>query len=134
MPDLPLSHPQNFLHVPVLAEPLLRTLDSELCDQLKCGHFIDATLGGGGHSSLLLDRYPQLSLTGLDHDETARLAAAERLRHQGNRVTIVATNFADYAPPHPVALVCLVNRSVLSTQSARSVRSVKPAWSAQSVW
>ena len=105
MPDLPLSHPQNFLHVPVLAEPLLRTLDSELCDQLKCGHFIDATLGGGGHSSLLLDRYPQLSLTGLDHDETARLAAAERLRHQGNRVTIVATNFADYAPPHPVALV-----------------------------
>ena len=54
MPDLPLSHPQNFLHVPVLAEPLMQTLANELSDQRQSGVFVDATLGGGGHSLSLI--------------------------------------------------------------------------------
>jgi len=115
MPDLPSSPAQGFMHVPVLAEPLMQTLAAELSEQRQSGVFIDATLGGGGHSGLLLDRYPQLRLLGLDHDETARLAAAERLQHHGDRVTIVATNFADYTPPHPVALV-LADLGVSSPQ------------------
>ena len=115
MPDLQSSHAQGFMHVPVLAEPLMQMLAAELCDQRQSGVFIDATLGGGGHSGLLLDRYPQLRLLGLDHDETARLAAADRLKHHGDRVTIVATNFADYTPPHPVALV-LADLGVSSPQ------------------
>jgi 16S rRNA (cytosine1402-N4)-methyltransferase len=40
-----------------------------------------------------------LRLIGLDQDPTARLAAAERLAPYGDRVTIVASNFADYTPP-----------------------------------
>ena len=115
MPDLLASPAQGFMHVPVLAEPLMQTLAVELCDQRQSGVFIDATLGGGGHSGLLLDRYPQLRLLGLDHDETARLAAAERLELHGDRVTIVATNFADYTPPRPVALV-LADLGVSSPQ------------------
>ena len=115
MPDLPSSHAQGFMHVPVLAEPLMQTLAAELCDQRQSGLFVDATLGGGGHSALLLDRYPQLRLLGLDHDETARRAAAERLESHANRVTIVATNFADYTPPQPVALV-LADLGVSSPQ------------------
>ena len=115
MPDLPSSTAQGFMHVPVLAEPLMQTLAAELSEQRQSGVFIDATLGGGGHSGLLLDRYPQLRLLGLDHDETARLAAAERLEQHGDRVTIVATNFADYTPPHPVALV-LADLGVSSPQ------------------
>tara|TARA_B100001173_G_scaffold26185_1_gene20628 strand:+ start:1 stop:912 length:912 start_codon:yes stop_codon:yes gene_type:complete len=103
------------MHVPVLAEPLMQTLAAELSEQRQSGLFIDATLGGGGHSGLLLDRYPQLRLLGLDHDQTARLAAAERLEQHGDRVTIVATNFADYTPPHPVALV-LADLGVSSPQ------------------
>ena len=115
MPDLPSSHAQPFMHVPVLAEPLMQMLAAELSDQGQSGVLIDATLGGGGHSGLLMERYPQLQLIGLDHDETARLAATERLRHFADRVTIVATNFADYVPPHPVALV-LVDLGVSSPQ------------------
>ena len=115
MPDLPSSLAQGFMHVPVLAEPLMQTLAAELSEQRQSGVFIDATLGGGGHSGLLLDRYPKLRLLGLDHDETARLAAAERLEHHADRVTIVATNFADYTPPQPVALV-LADLGVSSPQ------------------
>ena len=115
MPDLSSSPAQGFMHVPVLAEPLMQTLAAELSAQRQSGLFIDATLGGGGHSGLLLDRYPQLRLLGLDHDQTARLAAAERLERHGDRVTIVATNFADYTPPHPVALV-LADLGVSSPQ------------------
>ena len=115
MPDQPSSPIQGFMHVPVLAEPLMQALAAELSEQRQSGVFIDATLGGGGHSGLLLDRYPQLRLLGLDHDETARLAAAERLEQHGDRVTIVATNFADYTPPHQVALV-LADLGVSSPQ------------------
>ena len=42
------------------------------------GLLIDATLGGGCHSALLLERNPGWRLIGLDQDPTAR-AAAERL-------------------------------------------------------
>ncbi|KZR86145.1 Ribosomal RNA small subunit methyltransferase H [Synechococcus sp. MIT S9509] len=115
MPDLPSSHALGFMHVPVLAEPLMQTLATEFSDHRQSGVLIDATLGGGGHSGLLMERYPQLRLIGLDHDETARLAAAERLKHYADRVTIVATNFADYIPPHPAALV-LVDLGVSSPQ------------------
>jgi len=115
MPDQPDSSIQGFMHVPVLAESLMQTLATELSDQRQSGKFIDATLGGGGHSALLLDRYPELQLVGLDHDATARQAAAERLISHAHRVTIVAANFADYTPAHPVALV-LADLGVSSPQ------------------
>ena len=54
MPDQPVSSTQGFLHVPVLAEPLMQTLANELSDQRQSGVFVDATLGGGGHSGLLM--------------------------------------------------------------------------------
>ena len=100
MPDQPFSSDQTFTHVPVLAEPLLQTLAQDPSDHWQSGLFVDATLGGGGHSQLLLDRYPALHLVGLDQDATARAAAAQRLEPHADRVTIVATNFADYAPPN----------------------------------
>ena len=79
------------------------------------GVLIDATLGGGGHSSLLLEKYPGLRLIGLDQDATARAAATERLAPFGDRVTIVATNFVEYTPPVP-ALMVLADLGVSSPQ------------------
>jgi 16S rRNA (cytosine1402-N4)-methyltransferase len=76
---------------------------------------IDATLGGGGHSALLLEQHPGLRLIGLDQDATARAAAAERLAPFGDRVSIVATNFADYVPPEPAVMV-LADLGVSSPQ------------------
>ena len=79
------------------------------------GLLIDATLGGGGHSALLLERCPQLRLIGLDQDPTARAAAAQRLAPFGDRVQIVATNFAAYTPAEPAVMV-LADLGVSSPQ------------------
>jgi 16S rRNA (cytosine1402-N4)-methyltransferase len=99
-----------FEHVPVLAEAVLSGLDS-----LPGGLLIDCTLGGGGHSELLLQAHPGLRLVGLDQDPSARAAAAERLAPFGDRVTIVAANFADYIPAEP-AVAVLADLGVSSPQ------------------
>jgi len=92
-----------FDHVPVLAEQVLASF-AELSGLLALqsdgeGVLLDCTLGGGGHSALLLEAHPGLRLIGLDQDPSARLAAVERLAPFGERATIVASNFADYTPP-----------------------------------
>ena len=98
-----------FVHLPVLAQPLLETFA-----ELE-GLLIDCTLGGGGHSALLLQANPGLHLVGLDQDPSARAAAAERLAPFADRVTIVATNFADYIPAEP-AVAVLADLGVSSPQ------------------
>ena len=101
----------------MLAEPVLAgfaELD-RLLDQHSKAALIDCTLGGGGHSALLLEAHPRLRLIGLDQDPTARAAAAERLAPFGDRVQIVATNFADYSPVEPVVAV-LADLGVSSPQ------------------
>ena len=99
-----------FEHVPVLAEAVLAGF---AC--LPPGLLIDCTLGGGGHSALLLQANPGLRLVGLDQDPSARAAAAERLAPFGDRVTIVAANFADYIPAEP-AVAVLADLGVSSPQ------------------
>jgi 16S rRNA (cytosine1402-N4)-methyltransferase len=103
----------------VLAAPLLEACAALEALPLPAGTagplLIDCTLGGGGHSALLLENHPSLRLIGLDQDPTARAAAAERLAPFGERVRIVATNFAAYGPPEPAALV-LADLGVSSPQ------------------
>ena len=115
MPDQPQPSTEGFVHVPVLAEPLLEALAASADSPWPAGVCIDATLGGAGHSALLLDRYPQMQLIGLDQDPTARAAAQVRLQQYGDRAQIVATNFADYHPEQPVDLV-LADLGVSSPQ------------------
>ena len=50
---------------------------------------VDATLGLGGHSFTLLEKFPQLRIVGLDRDESAIAIAQERLASFGNRITII---------------------------------------------
>ena len=102
----------QFSHVPVLADAVVAAAEP-LAD--ATGVVIDATLGGGGHSALLLERHPGWRLIGLDQDPTARAAAAERLAPFGERVQIVATNFADFTPDEP-ALMVLADLGVSSPQ------------------
>ena len=107
-----MSDANTFDHVPVLAQAVIEATDHlPRCD----GLLIDATLGGGGHSALLLERYPHLRLIGLDQDPSARAAAAKRLEPYADRVQIVATNFAAYQPTEPVAMV-LADLGVSSPQ------------------
>ena len=50
---------------------------------------VDATLGLGGHSFALLEKFPQLRIVGLDRDQSAISIAQERLAAFTNRVTII---------------------------------------------
>ena len=79
------------------------------------GVLLDATVGGGGHSSLLLDAHPGWQLIGLDQDPAARAAASQHLERFGERAELVASNFAAYTPVQPV-LAVLADLGVSSHQ------------------
>jgi 16S rRNA (cytosine1402-N4)-methyltransferase len=101
-----------FNHEPVLAAAVLAAAESL---PSRKGLLIDATLGGGGHSALLLQAHPELTLVGLDQDSTARHAARERLAPFADRVRIEATNFADFVPEQQAVMV-LADLGVSSPQ------------------
>ena len=50
---------------------------------------VDATLGLGGHSHALLEKFPHLRIIGLDRDQKAIDIAKERLSHYQKRITVV---------------------------------------------
>ena len=79
-----------FRHVPVLAQEVLEAL------QPQPGQvFADGTLGGGGHSGLLLDAIgPGGMLYGIDRDQEALRAAGGRLAGHAN-FRAVHGNFHD---------------------------------------
>ena len=84
---------------------------------------IDCTLGGGGHSALLLEAYPDWHLIGLDQDPTARAAAAAQLTPHGERVRIEAANFGAWTPPADLrAVAVLADLGVSSPQLDRAER------------
>jgi len=85
------------------------------------GVLLDCTLGGGGHSSLLLQAHPGWQLIGLDQDPEARKAAATNLAPFGERVQIIATNFASYQATSPVVAV-LADLGVSSHQLNQAER------------
>ena len=50
---------------------------------------IDATLGLGGHSKAILEKFPQVKIVGLDHDQSAMKIAKENLQEFAERITII---------------------------------------------
>ena len=59
------------------------------------GIYLDGTLGGAGHSLEICRRLTTGRLIGVDRDEVALRAAAERLKPFANRVTTVHSNFCE---------------------------------------
>jgi len=59
------------------------------------GIFVDCTVGGGGHSKGLLEKYEKISLIGIDRDPVALEIAKERLSEFGQRVRLFQSNFSD---------------------------------------
>lgn len=79
-----------FHHITVLAEQaaaLLQPAEGRI--------IVDATLGGGGHSELMLKA--GATVWGIDQDPAARRAARHRLAAYGNRLHILAGNFRNTA-------------------------------------
>lgn len=81
-----------FSHVPVLSQELIQGLS--ICPD---GHYLDATVGGGGHSQSILAIFPSIKITAIDRDGGAIAAAKEKLKEYGeDRVNFWQGNFADY--------------------------------------
>ncbi len=72
---------QAFTHRPVMVDEVV-----DLLADVPAGLFVDATLGGAGHASAVLDANAGLRLIGIDRDADALVAAEERLRPYGDRV------------------------------------------------
>lgn len=91
---------ESFNHVPVLTGAVLEYL---LFPTDRPVRLVDGTVGGGGHSALLLERYPRLELLGIDRDDAALTAAAVRLAFAGDRVML---RRGDYADMREIAAAC----------------------------
>lgn len=77
------------IHTPVLLDRCVELLAPALAEPGAV--LVDATLGMGGHSEALLERFPAIRLIGLDRDTDALRIAGERLARFGDRVTLVHT-------------------------------------------
>jgi 16S rRNA (cytosine1402-N4)-methyltransferase len=82
-----------FHHISVLANEIIEGLQIR-----PQGCYLDATLGGGGHSELILQAVPDVQLVGIDRDQQAIEATRERLAAYGDRVSFWQGNYADYQP------------------------------------
>jgi 16S rRNA (cytosine1402-N4)-methyltransferase len=82
-----------FDHTPVLSRELLQGLQVQ-----PGGHYLDVTVGGGGHSSLILSAAPEVRLTVIDRDAEALAAARDRLQPWGEQVQFWQGNFAEFNP------------------------------------
>jgi 16S rRNA (cytosine1402-N4)-methyltransferase len=79
-------------HIPVLSRELIEGLNVR-----RGGNYLDATVGGGGHSRLILATFPDVRLTAIDRDEQAIAAATANLAEYGQeRLSFWQGNFADY--------------------------------------
>ena len=87
------------LHTPVLLERCLELL-APVAQGIAPGDtpvIVDATLGMGGHSEALLERFPQLSVIGLDRDTEALELAGTRLARFGARAIRVHAVYDEIA-------------------------------------
>jgi 16S rRNA (cytosine1402-N4)-methyltransferase len=77
----------NDIHTPVLLERTVELLSPALARDGAV--FVDATLGMAGHAEAFLQRFPGLTLVGIDRDQDALSIARERLAPFADRIHLV---------------------------------------------
>lgn len=87
------TEPIAFEHISVLSHELKEGLSIR-----DGGLYLDATVGGGGHSALLLESFPHTKVMALDQDIQALEAAQARLERYCDRIQFCQSNFAAYQP------------------------------------
>lgn len=81
--------PQEQFHYPVMAKEVVEYLDLP-----EGAVVVDATVGLGGHSEHILNKYPSISkLIGMDVDQSAISLAEGRLSASGKKIEMVNRNF-----------------------------------------
>lgn len=78
----------QFAHVPVMPGEVTEGLNIN-----ENGIYLDCTLGGGGHSELILKKLTTGRLIAIDKDEEALAFAKSRLSEYGDKVTFVHSDF-----------------------------------------
>ena len=79
-------------HRPVLLQETIQWLAPE-----RGGLYVDATLGLGGHSELILESSPEAEVIGFDRDGAALRLARERLARFGERFRAVHSDYREIA-------------------------------------
>jgi 16S rRNA (cytosine1402-N4)-methyltransferase len=84
----------TFSHIPVLSQEVITGLSIQ-----SGGNYLDLTVGGGGHSRLILEAAENTKITAVDQDLDAWNAAKTNLSEFGNRVNFIHSNFANFQFP-----------------------------------
>jgi 16S rRNA (cytosine1402-N4)-methyltransferase len=84
------------VHVSVLKAEILETLANEYGDDVD-GWVVDLTLGAGGHSASMLERFANMNVLGVDQDPAILSIARERLAPFGARVDLQHGRFSTVA-------------------------------------
>ncbi len=77
-------------HISVLLEEAIMGLNIK-----EDGIYVDCTLGGGGHASLILSKIPKGHLYAFDQDAFAIAKASNRLAKIANNFTVINDNFCN---------------------------------------
>jgi 16S rRNA (cytosine1402-N4)-methyltransferase len=80
---------KRFEHATVMRDEIVRAIGPR-----AGGVYVDATLGGGGHTVALLELEPRARIVAFDRDPVAIEAARERLAPVADRVTLVHAPFS----------------------------------------
>lgn len=83
------------IHTPVMLERTIELLAPALDGAEPV--LVDATLGMAGHAEAFLERFPRLTLVGIDRDEEALAIARERLGRFSPRIHLVHAVYSDIA-------------------------------------
>ncbi len=94
MDDARTEHP-SFHHISVLPKEIVEGLQIQ-----PKGRYLDLTLGGGGHTELILQAEPEVEVWGVDQDASAIAAVRQRLSDWIERgcLQLHHTNFAQFDP------------------------------------
>ena len=87
----------GYSHEPVLWREVIDYVDQSPVGGK--GMMVDATLGEGGHSEVLLDTFPELTIVAFERDTQILDVARARLKKFGERITFVNQNFSSM-PEH----------------------------------
>ena len=87
----------EIVHYPVMHREVLENLPIPEGESL----LVDCTTGEGGHTSLFLEKYPFLSVIGIDRDKVIQKKATERLSGFGGRFRPVNAWFDEYLREAP---------------------------------
>jgi 16S rRNA (cytosine1402-N4)-methyltransferase len=83
--------PKEFSHLPVLPQAVITGLAIQPGE-----HYLDLTLGGGGHTRLILAAGGRV--TAIDRDQDALDYCRDSLQEYGDRLQFWQGNFAEYQP------------------------------------